>query len=73
MHCPRCQGFMVITRLDELWSASTVNVWRCLLCGENVDPVIQRHRSGHVRRIQSRAHVPGTPTAKSAKGKPRQW
>jgi hypothetical protein len=73
MHCPRCKGFMVTNRLEELWSSDTVNGWRCLLCGENIDPVIQVNRTRHVRRVRSRARVPGAPTAKSAKGKARQW
>lgn len=73
MHCPRCKGFMVTTRLEDLWNSNTVNGWRCLLCGENIDPVIQGNRRGHVRRVRSRARVLGTSTAKSAKGKARQW
>ena len=68
MRCPRCEGFMITAQLNELCSSAMVEGWRCLLCGENIDPVIEGNRTGHTPPVQSRARVPGTPTAKSAKG-----
>jgi len=46
MHCVRCQGTMVTDYFidmedsGELWMPG----WRCLACGEVVDPVIMKHR-----------------------------
>ncbi len=46
MHCVRCQGTMVtdyfidMENSGELWMPG----WRCLACGEVVDPVIMKHR-----------------------------
>ena len=71
MRCPRCQGFMIATQLNELCFSHTVDGWRCLLCGESIDPVIEVNRTGHAFPVQSRARVPGSPTAKSAKGRSR--
>lgn len=71
LRCPRCQGFMITTQLYELCPATTVDGWRCLLCGESIDPVIEVNRTGHAPPVQSRARVPGTPTVKSAKGRLR--
>ena len=71
MRCPRCKGFMVTTQLNELWSSGQVDGWRCLLCGENIDPVIEGNRTGHAPPVQSRARVPGAPTVKSTKGRSR--
>jgi hypothetical protein len=69
MRCPRCQGLMVTTRLNELGRSDTATGWRCLICGENVDSVIEGNRTGHALPVQSRARVPGSPAAKSAKGR----
>ena len=44
MRCPRCEGSMITTQLRELWSSDTVDGWRCLICGENIDPIIQSNR-----------------------------
>jgi hypothetical protein len=67
MRCPRCKGFMVT--LKELWDSGQVDGWRCLLCGEHIDPVIEGNRTGHASPVQSRARVPGAPTAKFTKGR----
>ncbi len=47
MTCYRCQGLMVEDHLldmadtyGQLW----IQGWRCLCCGDVVDPVIRRHR-----------------------------
>jgi hypothetical protein len=60
MNCARCQGVMVqdvFEDLDDDTGALSFTGWRCLLCGEIVDPVIASHRhtrptplSGHARK-----------------------
>ena len=39
-HCHRCGGLMVPEPVHELASFD----WRCVSCGERVDPVILAHR-----------------------------
>ncbi len=49
MNCPRCQGLMVsVTLEDAEWTVSREPIlgWRCLLCGEVLDPTIAEHRKG---------------------------
>ena len=47
MRCVRCEGRMVsdyfidMENSGELWMPG----WRCLVCGEVVDPLILRHRN----------------------------
>lgn len=64
MDCPRCQGLMIMIRMNELAGSGTVVGWRCLLCGEALDPGIQANRAGHCQPVRSRARLPGSPTAK---------
>jgi RNase P subunit RPR2 len=51
MACQRCNGLMVRERYDDLKLGSAgyeVFAWRCLNCGEIVDPVIAaHHRTTH--------------------------
>ena len=63
MHCPRCKGFMVPTRLEELGSSNTVNGWRCLLCGGNIDLVVEGIRTNQFEALA----VPRSLAAKSAR------
>jgi hypothetical protein len=64
MRCPRCEGFMIPIQLKELWGSHMVDAWRCLICGENVDPVINVNRTRPAPLDQSRARVLGSsPTA----------
>jgi hypothetical protein len=69
MHCARCEGLMISIRMEELSSAGEVRGWRCLLCGETVDPGIQANRKGHRQPVRSRARVPGSPAARYEKGR----
>jgi tRNA(Ile2) C34 agmatinyltransferase TiaS len=41
--CHRCGGLMVEERVFELGSID----WRCVSCGERIDPVILAHRQVH--------------------------
>ena len=60
---------MITIQLRELWLSDVADGWRCLLCGENIDPVIERNRTGHAPPVQNRARVPGAPTARFTKGR----
>ncbi len=41
--CHRCGGLMVQERVFEIGSFD----WRCVSCGERIDPVILTHRQVH--------------------------
>lgn len=47
VHCDRCSGLMVPERLSDL----DVEGWRCVVCGEFVDPVIMAHRRAHPQAV----------------------
>lgn len=51
MQCGRCQGTMVLDYLLDLDSGGDLWMkgWRCLICGEVVDPLILRHRQQAAR------------------------
>ncbi len=58
MTCSRCQGLMVRIELEDAESTAAPDPivgWRCLLCGEIVDPVIQAHRGGRQASTRDRA------------------
>lgn len=42
--CHRCGGLMVPEPVFEIGSVD----WRCISCGERIDPVILAHRQGSV-------------------------
>lgn len=63
MRCPRCQGLMIIIQMKELWGSDLVDGWRCLICGENIDPVINVNRTRPAPLDQSRARVLGSSPA----------
>lgn len=47
MQCQRCQGCMVVDFFLDVLNVSgemAFNGWRCLNCGEIIDPVIAHHR-----------------------------
>ncbi len=50
-HCQRCGGFMVLEVLPEI-SVDAVG-WRCVMCGEHIDPLILEHR----RKMQTMGWV----------------
>lgn len=47
--CHRCGGFMISEKVFEL---GTFN-WRCVSCGERVDPVILQHRREEAVRLEA--------------------
>ena len=47
MECTRCGGLMVVDNLIDMRESSMpmwMKGWRCVSCGNIVDPLIQRHR-----------------------------
>lgn len=47
--CHRCGGLMVPERVFELGSHD----WRCVSCGERIDPVILSHRQKNLARAEA--------------------
>jgi hypothetical protein len=57
VRCTRCRGLMVPVRLEETagaTSGSFLTGWRCLQCGEVLDPVIEANRKSKTQPSQSR-------------------
>jgi hypothetical protein len=47
MHCAKCDGLMVADNLIDIMESSIpmwMKGWRCVSCGNIVDPLIQKHR-----------------------------
>ncbi|MCA9473254.1 MAG: hypothetical protein MRJ96_03525 [Nitrospirales bacterium] len=46
MNCTRCQGTMVIDYFLDMEESGEIWMpgWRCLMCGEVIDPLILKHR-----------------------------
>jgi late competence protein required for DNA uptake (superfamily II DNA/RNA helicase) len=42
MRCPRCDGAMVFERFQA--TMEVFYAWRCLNCGEIMDPVVAKNR-----------------------------
>jgi uncharacterized protein (DUF983 family) len=42
VRCPRCNGAMVFERFQDM--LDLFYAWRCVNCGEIVDPVVERNR-----------------------------
>ncbi len=50
MECPRCRGTMVAETFADMYDdtgARSFPGWRCVTCGEVLDPVIAENRIGH--------------------------
>ena len=47
--CHRCGGLMVPEPLFEVGSVN----WRCVSCGERIDPVILAHRKKNIAREEA--------------------
>ena len=46
MQCPRCQGTMIVDHFVDIATSGEIWMpgWRCLMCGEIIDPIIESHR-----------------------------
>jgi uncharacterized protein with PIN domain len=53
MRCPRCDGAMVFERFQA--TMEVFYAWRCLNCGEIMDPVVAKNRE--LERNQKRKAV----------------
>jgi hypothetical protein len=65
MQCARCRGFMVADSLIDMLESSIpmwMKGWRCVSCGNIVDPLILRHRmiqqAGALRLHEKEAAMP---------------
>ena len=65
MQCTRCHGFMVSDNLIDMLESSIpmwMKGWRCVSCGNIVDPLIQKHRmmqqTGTLRLLGTKTNVP---------------
>jgi len=47
--CHRCGGLMLEERVSEIGSIN----WRCVGCGERIDPVILAHRQKDLARVEA--------------------
>lgn len=59
MKCARCEGLMVAVWMSDLHGSDVITGWRCLLCGENIDPGIAANRIKHSPPSRSRPRLPG--------------
>jgi hypothetical protein len=66
MNCLKCHGLMVEERFEDLRGDPqhiSFYGWRCVCCGDVVDPVIIRHRAAGlspvvpIHMVQSQAHT----------------
>ena len=58
MGCPRCHNLMVEETFVDLHvspRASTFTGWRCVICGEILDPIILQNRTRHPEPQYGRA------------------
>ncbi len=54
-NCHRCGGLMIAEQVHELGSVD----WRCVSCGERIDPVILAHRQQNLARAEDEQPVVG--------------
>jgi hypothetical protein len=58
MNCPRCHGLMMAINMLEMTTSESQSGWRCLLCGEVTDAVIEANRKGHQGSARSGPRLP---------------
>ena len=61
MRCPRCKGMMVKERFQDIQDDTGqiyFHGWRCLVCGEILDPVIVTNRQQPPVRRRRRKFLP---------------
>jgi hypothetical protein len=64
MQCTRCSGLMVPDYFIDLADDSghtSFQAWRCILCGNVVDPLILKNRA-----LQGGSPVPDSPVGRTA-------
>lgn len=70
MRCLRCQGLLVAIQMRDMGQPPILG-WRCLLCGATTDPGIEANQVSHSQPTRSSARPPGSPMARSGKGRVR--
>jgi hypothetical protein len=70
MKCARCEGLMVAVWMSDLHGSDLITGWRCLLCGENIDPGIAANRIKHSPPNRSRPRLPGPVRVSHGRMKP---
>lgn len=58
MKCPRCTGLMIRDEFLDLQDEAgrcRFMAWRCMICGEVIDPVILQHRTTRPAPMLDRA------------------
>ncbi len=75
MDCTRCDGLMVADNLIDMQESSIpmwMKGWRCVSCGNIVDPLIQRHRiiqqAGASQLLGKEVAMPRLPQSLKATG-----
>lgn len=73
MHCAKCEGLMVVDDLidvSESYHPIWMRGWRCVACGNVVDPLILRHRMIQLASAPRllKAEAPPSDYSRSAKG-----
>ncbi len=58
MRCSRCEGLMVPIWMADPLRPDAVQGWRCLLCGEATDPVIEANRKKRPLSVKGRPRLP---------------
>ena len=58
MRCPRCDGLMV--RETYYGHCETHEGWKCISCGEVIDPIILKNRFAHSQRFGA-SSIPTAP------------
>jgi hypothetical protein len=54
MRCPRCRGLMVVDHFTDMQVGSGplwLRAWRCVSCGEVIEPGIAHHRLAQGSRL----------------------
>ena len=57
MQCQRCKGQMILEEFLDIGDDTGkfgFHGWRCLICGEVSDPIIQAHRKQQMQPMNSR-------------------
>ena len=67
MHCTRCQGTMVMDYFLDMEESGEVWMpgWRCVICGEVVDPLILKHRQAQQAQEELVGSISKGPANKS--------
>lgn len=68
MICPRCKSLMVVDVFEDLLDetcAISFKAWRCIPCGEVIDPVILKNRMQAPGGERSRSLIRDGATAMS--------